>query len=112
MTADAAGERLQHLLDCGFSPEQANKVSKAIDLSTTTNIDRKLFDKFSQPGPIEIFAGPHRVARLVATYAEAAPEEICALFGSTDHLEIAVNAASAAERLNLTRGASVTIRKA
>jgi len=76
-----------------------------------TNIDRRLFDKFSQPGPIEIFAGPHRVARLVATYAEAAPEEICALFGSTDHLEIAVNAASAAERLNLTRGAAVTIRR-
>ena len=76
-----------------------------------TNIDRRLFDKFSQSGPIEIFAGPHRVGRLVATYAEAAPEETCALFGSSDHLEIAVNAASAAERLNLTRGAAGTIRR-
>ena len=50
-------------------------------------------------------------AVLVMTYAEAAPQETCALFGSTDHLEIAVNSGSASERLNLTRGAPVTIRK-
>jgi S-adenosylmethionine hydrolase len=76
-----------------------------------TNIDRKLFDKFSQSGGIEISAGTHRIGRVVATYAEAASGEVCALFGSTDHLEIAVNASSASERLSLTRGAPVTIRK-
>ena len=76
-----------------------------------TNIDNKLFDKFSQSGAIEVFAGPHRIGRVVATYAEAPGGEACALFGSTDHLEIAVNAASAAERLNLTRGATVTVKK-
>ena len=76
-----------------------------------TNIDRKLFDKLSQSGAIEIVAGDCRVARVVATYAEAAPQETCALFGSTEHLEIAVNAGSAAERLNLTRGAKVTVRR-
>jgi S-adenosylmethionine hydrolase len=77
-----------------------------------TNIDHKLFDKFAQSGAIEVSAGPHRIGRLVGTYAEAAGDEPCALFGSTDHLEIAVNAASAAERLHLTRGAKVTVRKA
>ena len=76
-----------------------------------TNIDRKLFDKFAHASGIEITAGPHRIGRVVATYAEAAPEEVCALFGSTDHLEIAVNAGSAGVRLDLTRGSPVTIRR-
>ena len=50
----------------------------------------------------------HEVRRLVATYAEAAPGEVCALFGSTDHLEIAVNGGSAAAALwALARGAPV-----
>jgi S-adenosylmethionine hydrolase len=76
-----------------------------------TNIDRKLFDRFAHANGIEISAASHRIGRVVATYAEAAPEEVCALFGSTDHLEIAVNAGNASERLNLSRGSPVTIRK-
>lgn len=76
-----------------------------------TNIDRKLFDKFTHADGIEIFAGTHLIGRLVATYAEAAPGEVCALFGSTDHLEVAVNAGSASDRLSLSRGAPVIIRK-
>jgi S-adenosyl-L-methionine hydrolase (adenosine-forming) len=76
-----------------------------------TNIDRKLFDKFTHANGIEIFAATHQIGRVVATYAEAAPGEVCALFGSTDHLEIAVNAGSASDSLNLSRGAPVTIRK-
>jgi len=76
-----------------------------------SNIDHKLFDKFAQVGRIEVAAGGHLVPRVVATYAEAADGEVCALFGSTDHLEIAVNASSAAERLALGRGARVTVRK-
>lgn len=76
-----------------------------------TNIDRKLFEKFVHSNGIEIAAATHRIDRVVATYAEAATNEVCALFGSTDHLEIAVNAGSASDRLNLTRGAPVTIRR-
>lgn len=76
-----------------------------------TNIDRKLFEKFSQSNGIEIAAATHRIARVVATYAEAAAGEVCALFGSSDHLEIAVNAGSASDRLSLSRGAPVTIRR-
>ena len=37
--------------------------------------------------------------------------EVCALFGSTEHLEIAVNGGSAAARLALARGAPVTISR-
>jgi S-adenosylmethionine hydrolase len=76
-----------------------------------TNIDRKLFDKFIHENGIEISAATHLIGRVVATYAEAAAGEVCALFGSTDHLEIAVNAGSASDQLNLSRGAPVTIRK-
>ena len=76
-----------------------------------TNIDRKLFDRFTHASGIEIAAAAHCIGRVVATYADANAEEVCALFGSTDHLEIAVNAGSAAERLKLSRGAPVTIRR-
>jgi S-adenosylmethionine hydrolase len=76
-----------------------------------TNIDRKAFEKATQSGRFQISAGPHRIGRVVGTYAEASPGEICALFGSTDHLEIAANAASAGERLQLGRGAPVLVRQ-
>lgn len=76
-----------------------------------TNIDRKLFEKFVHANGIEIAAATHRIGRVVGTYAEAGADEVCALFGSTDHLEIAVNAGSASDRLHLTRGAPVTIRR-
>lgn len=74
-----------------------------------TNIDRRTFDQFSRDGSIAVRVGSHDVRRLVATYAEAAPGELCALFGSTDHLEIAVNAADAASMLGLSRGAQVMV---
>ena len=77
-----------------------------------TNIDRKTFDRVAHSGSIHIVAGGHAVGRLVATYAEMPSGEICALFGSTDHLEVAANASSAAEQLGLGRGAEVTVRRA
>lgn len=76
-----------------------------------TNIDHRAFDRLAQGGAIAVTVSGHEVSRLVTTYAEAAHEELCALFGSTDHLEIAVNAGSAAETLQIGRGAEVTIRR-
>jgi S-adenosylmethionine hydrolase len=76
-----------------------------------SNIDQAMFQKLALSGAIEVTAGSHRIGRVVATYADAAPDEACALFGSTSHLEIAVNSGSAAERLTLTRGAPVTVRR-
>jgi S-adenosylmethionine hydrolase len=73
-----------------------------------TNIDRKTFDQLAR-GALEIAIGRHVVPRVVSTYADAAPGELCALFGSTDHLEIAANGASAARALGLERGAPVHI---
>src|SRR4029453_13687201 len=58
-----------------------------------TNIDRRTFDRLAGGGGIEITAGSEAVAKVVATYAEADPGSVCALFGSTECLQIAVNRA-------------------
>lgn len=76
-----------------------------------TNIDRATFGKRAA-GPMRITAGGHEVPRLVDAYAEAGPRELCALFGSTDHLEISENGGSAAVRLSLGRGAAVRVEPA
>jgi S-adenosyl-L-methionine hydrolase (adenosine-forming) len=75
-----------------------------------TNIHRERFARIGT-GPVRITAGPHDIARLVATYADAGPAEPCALFGSTDHLEIAIPGTSAADRLGLARGVPVVVHK-
>jgi len=77
-----------------------------------TNVDRRTFERFAGGGGVEILAGDQAVGKVVATYADAEPGAVCALFGSSEHLEVAVSGASAAERLDLARGARVTIRRA
>ena len=76
-----------------------------------TNIDRKLMERFGHEGGITIEAGGKPIGRLVATYGELPVEGVGALFGSTDHLELAAPSASAAQRLGLGRGAQVTVRR-
>lgn len=77
-----------------------------------TNIERRQFERLAAGGGLAITAGGREVPRLVSTYEEAQGSEACALFGSSDHLEIAVNAGSAADRLGLGRGALVVVRRA
>jgi S-adenosylmethionine hydrolase len=74
-----------------------------------TNIDRRGFDQFRGAGALRIEAGAHPVERLVSTYADAPAGAICALFGSTDHLEIACNGESAERRLGVGRGTAVRV---
>lgn len=80
--------------------------------NAVTNIDRRTFERFVDGAEVQVEAGEHRIGRLVATYADIGADEVCALFGSTDHLELAANSASAAERLSLARGTAIVIRKA
>ena len=77
-----------------------------------SNIDLRTFERFAHAGPTAVSAGAHEVVRTVATYAEAPAGTLCALFGSTDHLEIAVNGGNAAEMLGVARGAAVTVARA
>jgi S-adenosyl-L-methionine hydrolase (adenosine-forming) len=76
-----------------------------------TNIDRKTLEKFTAGQAFFIDAEGHAVQRLVATYSEIGVDDVCALFGSTDHLELAARASSAAMRLQLAAGAAVTVRR-
>lgn len=75
-----------------------------------TNIDRRTYER-AAAGPVAIVAGDCEIPSLVATYAEAAAGSPCALFGSTDHLEIAIRGESAAARLKLGRGTPVLVRR-
>jgi hypothetical protein len=76
-----------------------------------TNIDRRTFEKLAGGGAVDICVGPHGVSKLVSTYADVPSGEVCALFGSTDHLEIAVNGESAARALDRGRGAPVHVTR-
>ena len=75
-----------------------------------TNIDRRTLEQVAAGRTIAVTIGARDVARIVTTYADAPPGELCALFGSTDHLEIAVNAGDAARALGLGRGARARVR--
>ena len=74
-----------------------------------TNIDRRSFDMFVGRDALTIGIGDREVARVISTYADARPGELCALFGSSDHLEIALNGASAAALTAAGRGAPVHV---
>jgi S-adenosyl-L-methionine hydrolase (adenosine-forming) len=94
-----------------FAPDRLTGEVLRVDRfgNLITNIDRKTFDKLAHEGALDIRVGTRPVARVVSTYADAGAGEICALFGSTDHLEIAANGASAAAEIGVGRGAAVQI---
>jgi S-adenosylmethionine hydrolase len=68
-----------------------------------------MVERLAGRGAIRITAGATSVDSLVETYAGVATGTICALFGSSDHLEIAENGGHAATRLGLTAGAAVEV---
>jgi S-adenosylmethionine hydrolase len=78
----------------------------------TTNIDRRLAEQFAAGRPLSIAIAGHVVLGIVTTYADAEEGAVCALFGSSEQLEIAVRGGSAAERLQARRGASVLLVRA
>ena len=76
-----------------------------------SNIDRKAFEGVAQRGSIQIEVGTHVIGRLVETYTEIGDDEVCALFGGTEHLEFAARSSSAVERLGVEQGAPVVVRQ-
>src|SRR5262245_28512049 len=74
-----------------------------------TNIDDSALGTIS--GTVIVRIGELVIPRVVATYADVTPGELCALVGSSDRLEIAVNGGSAAAALGLGRGAVVQLRR-
>jgi S-adenosylmethionine hydrolase len=77
--------------------------------NVVTNIDRRTFEAAARAKSVQVSADGRQVQQIVATYAEIPAGSVGALFGSTDHLELAANGASAAERLGITRGAKVEV---
>lgn len=80
--------------------------------NVVTNIDRHAYEKFmgGQPG-VQIAVRGHAISRLVSTYADIQVGEVGALFGSTDHLECSAQSTSAAERLGVSAGDPVELRR-
>jgi S-adenosylmethionine hydrolase len=80
--------------------------------NVVTNLDRKSCERLTGgTGGLQLTVGGRSIAKLVSTYSDIAPGEIDALFGSTDHLECAAHAASAAEALAVKVGDPVELRK-
>jgi S-adenosylmethionine hydrolase len=74
-----------------------------------TNIDREMLDELRRAGSISVSVDGDVAAPLVATYADVPAGALCALLGSSNHLEIAANGTSAAVKLGLSRGARVRV---
>ena len=77
--------------------------------NAVTNIDRRTFETAARAKSVQVSADGRQVQQIVATYAEIPAGGIGALFGSTDHLELAANGGSAAEQLGIARGARVEV---
>lgn len=96
---------LQIPVPSATGPELAGEIVRVDRFGNlVSNVDRRSFDAFHHGSPIRIEAGGHEIGRLVGTYAEIEPGGVAALFGGTEHLEVACNGASAAERLGVRRG--------
>jgi S-adenosylmethionine hydrolase len=77
-----------------------------------TNLDRRSCERVTNGShAINLTISGHSIGRIVSTFSEVAAGELGALFGSTDHLEIAAHAASAAERLAVGPGTPVELRR-
>jgi S-adenosylmethionine hydrolase len=78
--------------------------------NVVTNLDRKACEKIGG-GALQVTVSGRSIARIVSTYSEIAAGDLGALFGSTDHLEFAAHAASAAEVLGVHVGDGVVVKR-
>jgi S-adenosylmethionine hydrolase len=97
----------------GANESQLSGVVLLVDRfgNLVTNIDRRTFETFTRGQPVVLKVADKPIAGVVATYADIRPGEVCALFGSTEHIEFAVNGGSAAAALGVARGAGVEITR-
>lgn len=71
-----------------------------------TNVNHEIFSHFIGHGSFEIEVGPFKTQTLRSAYAEVAPGELLAIFGSTGYLEISESMGNASAKL----GVGVPIR--
>lgn len=116
---DALGPRLEDPVRLDWPAPAAAAaaivgVVEAIDRfgNLVTNIPRAALDGLRAGGPVAITIAERVVPRLVATYAEVAAGEACALVGSTERLEIAVHGGRADTHFAAGAGTPVAVRRA
>jgi S-adenosyl-L-methionine hydrolase (adenosine-forming) len=77
-----------------------------------TNMDRRSCEKLTEGmGVLKLTIADRTIDRIVSTYSEIGPDEVAALFGSTDHLECAMRADRAADKLGVGVGDPVELRR-
>jgi S-adenosylmethionine hydrolase len=80
--------------------------------NVVTNLDRRSCERLTDGGGgLTLTVGGRTISRIVSTFTDIGPDEIGALFGSTDHLECAASSASAAERLGVAVGDPVELKR-
>ena len=80
--------------------------------NVVTNLDRRSCERLSEGGAsVQLTVRGQNIGRIVSTYSDIPVGEIAGLFGSTDHLELAAHAESAAARLGVAVGDPVELRR-
>ncbi len=79
--------------------------------NVVTNIERRACEKLAgTDGAMHIEIAGRAIDHVVSTFSDIGVGEVGALFGSTDHLEFATQAASAAEVMGVDVGTVVSVR--
>ena len=80
--------------------------------NVVTNLDRRSCERLAEgTAALQLTVGGRAIGRIVSTYADIGVGDVGALFGSTDHLECAAHAASAADLLGARVGDAVELRR-
>lgn len=74
-----------------------------------TNITRDDIERYAGGRPFKCYVGAGVIPRSARSYGHVEAGEPLTLFGSTGHLEVAVNGGNAAALLSVARGASVNL---
>ncbi len=100
-------------------PKASNQTIKAVVLridhfgNLVTNLTLEdLPQAVISSGKLKLQVGNKTIQQLAQTYAQGAPDEPCAILGSSGFLEISVNKGNAARALGIQRGAEVTLELA
>ncbi len=115
---ETLGQVLSELAECAIpqprlTPEQLQGEVIRVDRfgNAVTNITRGVMDSWRGGAGVLIVTGTASIDGVMSTYADAPAGTPCALFGSSEHLEIAVSCGNAGSVLALARGSVVTVTK-
>ena len=77
-----------------------------------TNIDYETFEDFQKRHPkklLKVRVGRKIIPKLSSSYRDAGPNELLAIYGSSNHLEISLNLGSAKDSLRANKGTRIEV---